>query len=633
MASVRFWRPALGGVALALLPAAGALAAAPAESGPSAVLFLAQIAVLILVGRLFGEAMQRIGQPAVMGQLIGGLVLGPSVLGALWPAAQHALFPTDAAQKGMLDAVAQLGVLMLLLLTGMETDLKLVRRIGRAAVSVSLSGIVLPFAAGFALGQVLPEALLPHPEARLIASLFLGTALSISSVKIVAMVVREMNFMRRNIGQVILAAAIIDDTVGWIIIAVTFSLAGNGGLDTGDLLRSLIGTVVFLALSLTVGRRIVFALIRWTNDNFVSEVPVISAILVVMGAMALTTEAIGVHTVLGAFVAGVLIGESPILTGQIDGQLRGLITALFAPVFFGVAGLSADLTILAEPRLLLLTAGLVAIASVGKFAGAFIGGELGGLKWRELVALACGMNARGSTEVIVATIGLSIGVLSRDLFTMIVAMAILTTMAMPPMLRWALARLPLGRAEKERLEREAFEAKGFLPNVERLLLAVDESANGQFASRLAGCLAGARGLPITVFHIGRRAKRQERRRADSTKSGGRGQGRRQDHGRRRGRGRGAKARQGRDHDARARGGAGGRDRRRGEEGVRPADRRAVSDGDAQGRLHPRRRAHGRRLRRAARRRRGPRPPSRAADGQRTEDARAGHRHGGIAPRD
>jgi nucleotide-binding universal stress UspA family protein len=232
--------------------------------------------------------------------------------------------------------------------------------------------------------------------------------------------------------------------------------------------------------------------------------------------MALTTQAIGVHTVLGAFVAGVLVGESPILTQQIDEQLRGLITALFAPVFFGVAGLSADLTILADPRLLALTGGLVLIASVGKFAGAFLGGELGGLRWRESLALASGMNARGSTEVIIATIGLSMGVLSRDLFTMIVAMAILTTMAMPPMLRSALRRLPLSRAEKERLEREAFEATGFLPNVERLLLAVDDSANGKFASRLAGCLAGARGAPITVLHLGRGGKRQDKERAKPT---------------------------------------------------------------------------------------------------------------------
>src|SRR6185295_12087116 len=149
--------------------------------------------------------------------------------------------------------------------------------------------------------------------------------------------------------------------------------------------------------------------------------------------------------------------------------------------------------------LLALTAALVAIASIGKFAGAFIGGRLGGLTLRECLALGCGMNARGSTEVIVASIGLSMGVLSQTLFTMIVAMAVITTMAMPPMLRWALGRLPMSEDERERLEREAFEAQGFLARLERMLLAVDDSANGKFAARLAGILAGARGIPTTVL--------------------------------------------------------------------------------------------------------------------------------------
>jgi nucleotide-binding universal stress UspA family protein len=224
-------------------------------------------------------------------------------------------------------------------------------------------------------------------------------------------------------------------------------------------------------------------------------------ILGIMGVMALTTHAIGVHTVLGAFVSGILIGESPILTRHIDQQLRGLIMAFFMPVFFGVAGLSADLTILTSTTLLLMTLGLIAIASIGKFAGAFIGGEIGGLSKAESLAIACGMNARGSTEVIVASIGLAMGALSQNLFTMIVAMAITTTMAMPPMLRWALARVPLGKDEKERLEREEMEARGFVPNLERLLLAVDHSPNGKFASRLAGLLAGQRGIPITVLPL------------------------------------------------------------------------------------------------------------------------------------
>jgi K+:H+ antiporter len=159
------------------------------------------------------------------------------------------------------------------------------------------------------------------------------------------------------------------------------------------------------------------------------------------------------------------------------------------------------LTILKNIDLLLLTGALVVIASIGKFGGAFIGGKLGRLSHRESLAIACGMNARGSTEVIVATVGLSMGVLNQNLFTMIVAMAVITTMAMPPMLRWALARIPLGEEERLRLEREELDAKGFVPNLERLLLAADDSANGRFASRLAGLIGGSGAKPITVLDL------------------------------------------------------------------------------------------------------------------------------------
>jgi Kef-type K+ transport system membrane component KefB/nucleotide-binding universal stress UspA family protein len=491
----------LAGCAFASASSAWAAEGPTTSSSASEVIFLAEIVLLLLTGRLLGEAMQRIGQPAVIGQLIAGILLGPSVFGAIWPDAQRVIFPASGAQKSMIDAVSQLGILMLLLLTGMETDLRLARRVGRAAASISIAGIAIPFACGFALGEFLPASMVPKPDQRLITSLFLGTALSISSVKIVAMVVREMNFMRRNVGQIIVASAIIDDSIGWIIIAITFGLASHGTVDIATLARSVLGTIAFLAFSLTVGQQIVSGVIRWTNDNFVSELPVITAILVIMGAMALTTHLIGVHTVLGAFVAGILVGESPLLTRHIDEQLRGLITALFAPVFFGVAGLGTDLSILRDPSLVWLMLGMIAIASLGKFGGAFIGGRLGGLSFRESLALGCGMNARGSTEVIIATIGLSLGMLDHNLFTVIVAMAVVTTTAMPPTLRWALGRLPLREEERKRLEREEFEARGFVSKMERLLIAVDESANGKFASRLAGLIAGSRGMPTTVIHV------------------------------------------------------------------------------------------------------------------------------------
>ena len=493
--------------AAAAVEAVPALAAEGGSRGASEALFIAQLALLLLVGRLMGELAQRIGQPSVMGQLIGGLLLGPSFFGLLWPSAQHAIFPADPVQKSMLDAVSELGVLMLLLLTGMETDLQMVRRVGRAAIAAALAGVAIPFACGFTLGEFLPAEFLPKPDARLVTSIFLGTALSISSVKIVAMVIREMNFMRRDLGQIIIASAILEDTIGWVIIAVAFGLAAAGTIDVWSVSRAIVGTGLFMIASFTVGRRIVFRLIRWANDNFRSDFPVITTILIIMAAMALTTQLIGVNTVLGAFVAGILIGESPILTRHIDEELRGLIVALFMPVFFGLSGLNADLTILRSPDLALLAVGLIAIASIGKFLGAFIGGTVGGLSRAESLALGCGMNARGSTEVIVATLGLSTGLLSQNLFTLIVTMAIVTTTAMPSMLRWSLKRLPLRKKERLRLEREELDAKGFVTNLERLLVAADDSANGKFATQLAGIIAGSSGKPTTILDLTARTKK------------------------------------------------------------------------------------------------------------------------------
>ena len=316
------------------------LVASAGQSDHRAMIFFTQILLLIVVGRLLGELMQRIGQPAVIGQLLAGIFLGPSVFGALWPAAQHMIFPTASADRQMLNAVSELGVLMLLLLTGMETDLALVKRMRRAAALTSIAGIVIPFLCGYVLGEMLPESLLPDPIRRLLTSLFLATALSISSVKIVAAVLREVDFLRRNLGQIILAAAILDDTIGWTILAFIGGLAAEGKIVMGPLLISVFGTIAFLIFCFTIGGRWVARIIRWANDHFTIEMPVISAILVIMILLAMVTNFIGVHTVLGAFVAGIMIGQSPILTQHIEEQLRGLIVALFMPVFFGVAGLS-----------------------------------------------------------------------------------------------------------------------------------------------------------------------------------------------------------------------------------------------------------------------------------------------------
>src|SRR5487761_2324056 len=186
-------------VLLGLGPAWAAQPGNPATSEAAAALFLFELSMLMLFGRLLGEVAQRFGQPSVIGQLAAGVLLGPSVFGLLWPTAHAMLFPENPELKGMLQAVSQLGVMLLLLITGMEVDLKLVKKVRLAATSASLGGIVVPFALGFALGQALPAALLPDPAMRLVTSLFWGTAHAISSVKVVPMVVKEMDFTRRNL--------------------------------------------------------------------------------------------------------------------------------------------------------------------------------------------------------------------------------------------------------------------------------------------------------------------------------------------------------------------------------------------------------------------------------------------------
>src|SRR5579862_4467311 len=462
--------------------------------------FVAQIVVLLVVGRLLGELMQQLRQPPVIGQLIAGLLLGPSIFGALAPGAFQALFPSDPTHKAMLEGISQLGIVLLLLMTGMETDLTVFRDARRSAVGISICGILVPFICGCTLGALLPDAMLPSTSKRIITALFLGVALSISSVKIVALVVRDLGFLRRTVGQVIIASSILDDTIGWVIVAVTFGLALHGAVDFAALTRMLLGTACFLALAFTLGRRWVYRLLRWSNDNLQSELASVTVVVVIAAVLALATSAIGVHLLLGAFVAGILIGQSPLLTRRIQAPLRGLIIALFMPVFFALAGLTADLRALAGEGLY-LTGGLILVASFGKFLGAFLGGRIGGLTYAESFAVGCGMNARGSTEIIVASIGLSMGALDQRFFTAIVAMAVVTTFAMPPMLRWALHRLPLTEEERSRIEREELESQGFLGKVERVLLAVDASPSGQFASRLVGLLAGVRRIPTTVLHL------------------------------------------------------------------------------------------------------------------------------------
>ena len=465
-------------------------------------LLLLQLALLLIVARLLGELARRIGLPSVVGELLAGVVLGPSLLGAIAPGAFETLFPPEAEQRHLLEVVSWLGVIMLLILTGLETDVGLIMRKGKSAAAISLGGIVVPFATGFGLAQLLPQEFIAAPDQRLVFSLFIGTAMSISAIPVIAKVLVEMRVVRRDIGQITLAAGMIDDTIGWILLSVVAGLARGGTVSAASVGGSLLSVVLFLGVSFTLGRRLVQFVIRRVDNATQGDAGMLTALMAMALLFGTVTQALGLEAVLGAFVVGILVGQ----VKRFDHHLRHLFevvaVGIFAPIFFAASGLRVDLTALFDPSVLLVGMLVLAIAIFGKFAGAYIGARLGKLGHWEGLSLGAGMNARGAMEIIVATIGLSLGVLTPEMYTIILMVAIVTSLMAPPLLRWMLAKIPMSDEERQRLEREERMKTSFLGNVTRVLMPMRGGGNDQLAAQLVGRMTHGHEIEVTTLYVG-----------------------------------------------------------------------------------------------------------------------------------
>ncbi|MDY7100274.1 MAG: cation:proton antiporter [Actinomycetota bacterium] len=415
--------------------------------------FWVSLAVLAGVARLLGGIARRFGQPAVVGELAAGVVLGPSVLGALAPGVSGALFPADRVQTAMLFTVGWIGVVLLLLAAGYETDFGLIRRLGRAAAIVALGSLLVPVVVGFGTGMVLPDQLLGDGTDRLVFALFVAAALSISSLPVIAKILAEMGLVRRTFGQLTLAVAMANDVAGWILLGVIAGAASTGRVQLGDLALTLAGAIVFFALAATVGQRAIDRLMRSARRRSESTATTSVVVLsVLVGGAA--TQWLGIEAVLGAFVVGVLLGRSEVRDDRAVARIQEITTVLFAPVFFATAGLRIDLGLLAEPETFLWAVVVLALASASKFVGAFGGARLAGLGRREGAALGVGLNARGALEVVIASVGLSMGALNQSSYTIVVLMAVATTVMAAPLLRLVVGGWHGTPEEVDRLARE-----------------------------------------------------------------------------------------------------------------------------------------------------------------------------------
>ncbi len=414
--------------------------------------FLVQIAALVALALVLGRLAIRCGMPAIVGELSAGVLVGPSVLAHLAPGVSGWLLPSDPAQFHMLDAVGQVGVLLLVALTGVHLDLSLVRRRGASALRISVAGIAVPLGLGVAIGMTLPSSLVPASADHRTFALFLGIAMGVSAIPVIAKTLHDLRILHRNIGQLTLCAVMVDDIAGWLLLSIVSAMATTG-VRAGDVALSFTWPAVVVVGGVLL-RRPVGASLR-AAGRAQGNGPTITTVVVLVFLACAATQAMGLEAVFGAFVAGIVICASGGLDRTKVAPLQAVVMAFLAPLFFATAGLRIDLTALSRPVVLFTGLAVLAVAIAGKFAGAYAGARLSGLGHWEGLALGAGMNSRGVIEVIIAMVGLRLGVLSPEMYTIIVLVAIITSLMAPPILRTAMSRIE--HTAEEDLRERAFE--------------------------------------------------------------------------------------------------------------------------------------------------------------------------------
>jgi Kef-type K+ transport system membrane component KefB len=389
-------------------------------------LLLLQVTVILAVAKLTAAAVARAGQPAVVGEMLGGILLGPSFFGSLMPAVHRALFPADAT--GTLQLLSQIGVILFMFLVGCELNLSRVRRNARTAVVVSYAGIAAPMLLGVALSWVLFRDFAPSGVTFLPFALFVGTAMSITAFPVLARILAERRMTDSVLGATAIACAAVDDVTAWCMLSLVVAVAKASGTGAAAL------TVMMVAIFAGVMLIIIRPLVSRANHNRWSGDRAFVGALIFAFASAFVTQGIGVHAIFGAFLAGVVVSAHGPTRTLVKDRVHALASAILVPLFFASAGLRTELASIVGIRSWMLCAAIVAVAIAGKFGGASLAARFTGMVWRDSLALGALMNTRGLMELIVLNVGYDLGILSPALFSMMVLMALVTTGMTAPML-------------------------------------------------------------------------------------------------------------------------------------------------------------------------------------------------------
>jgi Kef-type K+ transport system membrane component KefB/nucleotide-binding universal stress UspA family protein len=470
--------------------AEGGVSVAPL-SEHEVLVFLVQLSLLVGVARILGWVFRSIGQPAVVGELLAGVILGPTLFGRVAPDAFDWVFG-EPTVTSVVFGISWLGVIMLLVVIGFETDLGIIARFRKAALSVSAGALLLPLAVAGSLAFGVPDSFIGAGPGgtgvdRAVFAGFLALSLSVSALPVVAKILQDMGFLRRNFGQVTLAAGMTMDAVGWLILAALSGIALDG-FRPDELGVSFGGLVVFLILSFTLFRWLIDRLFRFVMAQGSSITAALSITIVAALVGGAVTQALRIEAILGAYIVGVLLAGLRHQLPQVRSILETVTASLLAPVFFAFSGLRVDIGLLDTDDVVIWAVVLIVVAISAKIVGTVMGGFFAGVRGREALALGSGLSALGAMGVVVAIIGLNLGVVSETGYTVMVLAAVVTSLVAPQLLKLVVRGWDIPHEEARRLNEEEVKQASEILNARRILIPTRGGSNSRFAGQLVNAV-------------------------------------------------------------------------------------------------------------------------------------------------
>ena len=396
--------------------------------------FLVIVSIILISSRVLGEVFRKLKQPVVVGEILAGIIIGPSLLGSAFPHFFQQIFLSEPRAYGAFDGLANMGIIMLMFVAGIEVDLKQIRKQGRQSASISLLSLVIPFAFGFTCVWFFHDYIFSVAVTdRLVTSLFFGTALSITALSVIVKVLMDLNIMRTKVGSLVVIAAMINDFIGWILFSIIIQMLNARGAEAS--LFSAIIVLLFVAFMMTAGRWLIDKILALSSKYLAATSGVVTVAVCLCMLGAVFTEYLGIRGIFGAFLVGIAVGDSKHFSHHGEHVIQQFILNILAPLFFASVGLRVNFVTNFDLSVVLVILG---IACIGKLLGAGVGSRMSGLNKNESYAIAFGMNARGSQEIVLGMLALQAKIIDERIFVGLVAMTIVTILITGPVMKFYL---------------------------------------------------------------------------------------------------------------------------------------------------------------------------------------------------